>query len=273
MAHQVVKKKPVPGPGIKGVLLGFFAAALLPVGIAALFKGNLADLFQSSLAFFLVVLAAVFTRKGLRATAEYEARSLSVPPPPYRYFGLVFASTASFVVARLLNDYSIVDSLAFSALTALGYALYYELDPRREKLVEGVGGYSTQELAEIMDEARGRISDIEQQKIRLGKNETTDQLTRIIALAEDVLTILETKPKQLRQARKFMNVYLDGARDVTVGYARMHDKTKDAELHENFREVLTTIESSFHKQREKLLSNDLLDLDIQIEVLKKQMES
>lgn len=273
MAHQVVKRKPRQGPGLKGVLLGVFAAALLPVGIAALFKGDLSELFQSSLAFFLVVLAAVFTRKGLRATAEYEARALSAPPPPYRYYGLFLASTASFVVARLLNDYSIAESLAFTVLTALGYFLYYELDPRREKLVEGVGGYSTEELAEIIREAQERIDDIESQKLKLGDSEVSQQLARIVGLAEDVLGILESKPKQLRQARRFMNVYLDGAREVTVGYASMFDKTQNVELHNNFRDVLNTIENSFLEQREKLLSNDLLDLDIQIEVLKKQMES
>lgn len=273
MAYQPVQRKPRPGPGLKGILLGLFAAALLPVGIASLFTGSLFDLLQSSLAFFLVVAAAVMTRKGLRATAEYEEKNLASAPTPYRLFGLVLASVASFEVAWLLNNYSILESLAFSILTALGYYLYYGLDPRAEKVIEGVGGYSTQELEEILNEARGKIADIERQQDRLGKTVLTDQITRIVGLANDVLGILEKKPKQLRQARKFLNVYLDGAQEVTVGYASMFDKTRNEDIHTNFRDVLNTIESSFIEQREKLLSNDLLDLDIQIEVLKKQMES
>lgn len=273
MAYQTVNRTPRPGPGLKGILLGFFAAALLPVGIAALFRGELGDLFQSSLAFFLVVAAAVLTRKGLRATAEYEQKSLASAPTPYRLFGLILASLASFEVAWLLNDYSVFDSLAFMVLTGLGYYLYYGIDPRGEKVIEGVGGYSTEELVEIINEAREKIAEIEVQKQKLGKNALSDQLSRIVGLANDVLSILEKKPKQLRQARKFLNVYLDGAQEVTVGYASMFNKTDNVDIHANFRDVLNTIESSFTQQREKLLSNDLLDLDIQIEVLKKQMES
>ena len=45
-----------------------------------------------------------------------------------------------------------------------------------------------------------------------------------------------------------------------------------AMLEQNFRNVLVTIEDQFASQRERLRQADVLDLDVQIEVLKKQLE-
>ncbi len=272
MAHQVVKKRPHPGPGVKGILLGFFAAALLPVAIAALFKGDGFELFLASSAFLLITAAAWLTRRGIVATRRYQQRALASAPPPYRFFGLLCASSASYLVAHWLNDYSVGDSLVFAVLTALGYYLYYDLDPRQDKVFQPLPGYSTEELVQIINEAQARIDEIERQRSRIDNQLLDEQLRRVVELAEDVLKILEKKPKELRRARKFMNVYLDGAREVTVNYANVRDKTSDSQLHDSFREVLDTIEQSFREQREKLLANDILDLDIQIEVLKRQLQ-
>ncbi|MGV6859657.1 MAG: 5-bromo-4-chloroindolyl phosphate hydrolysis family protein [bacterium] len=272
MAHQVVNRRPHPGPGIKGILLGFFAAALLPVAIASLFKGDLIELLLSSSAFVLIALAAWLTRRGIVATQRYQQRSLASAPPPYRLIGLFCASAASFLVAWGLNDYSMLDALVFALVAALGYFLYYDLDPRHDKVFQPLPGYSTEELVDIISEAQARIDEIERQRSRIANPALDARLETIVGLAEDILKILEKKPKELRRARKFMNVYLDSAREVTVNYANVRDKTRDSQLHANFEDVLATIEKSFSEQREKLLSNDIYDLDIQIEVLKRQLE-
>ncbi len=62
-------------------------------------------------------------------------------------------------------------------------------------------------------------------------------------------------------------MYLDGARSVTEGYAKTHKKGASEELEANFRNVLVTIEDVFAEQQAKLLQNNELDLDVQIEVL------
>ena len=43
-------------------------------------------------------------------------------------------------------------------------------------------------------------------------------------------------------------------------------------MKDNFRKVLATIEDVFVEQHEKLLENDVLDLDVQIEVVRLQLE-
>ena len=41
----------------------------------------------------------------------------------------------------------------------------------------------------------------------------------------------------------------------------------------NFRKVLVTIEEVFEQQRKRLLENDVMDLDVQIEVLATQLRN
>jgi 5-bromo-4-chloroindolyl phosphate hydrolysis protein len=65
---------------------------------------------------------------------------------------------------------------------------------------------------------------------------------------------------------------LDGAFKVTEGYADMHRKYQSEQLTENFDHVLQTIESVFIEQKQKLLEDDVLDLDVQIEVLTAQLK-
>lgn len=271
MAHKPVNKKPV-APNLKGLFLAMFGAALLPTAILSLLAGKLGTLAISILAFLLLIGASWLTRRGVEQEEEYNASTLAAKPAPLKKAGMIFTAIAAFVITWGLNNYVLIVALVFAAFAALGYYLYYGLDPTGEKIKEPLGGYSTEELVEILKEADDKILDIEHQRIKLGPGELNERLGKITSLARDVLETLERKPRELRNARRFLNVYLDGAQRVVGDYTRMHGKTDAGFLEDSFREVLVTIEDTFKSQREKLMADDVLDLDIQIEVLKKQLE-
>lgn len=270
MAYQRVQKKPVAAP--RGLLLAVFAASMLPTAIVALFKGRLLDVLQAGLVLALLASAALLTRRGIQQAREYSSSQLAISPRPYKFAGLVLAMLAAFLLAWSLSAFSFSVSLVFGLLAGAGYFLLYGLDPRGEKINQKVGGYSTHELLVIINEAEERLADIEQQRLKIGPGELSERLGRILLVAHDALETLEKNPRELRRARRFLNVYLDGAQRVTKGYAKMQAATGSEQLDEHFREVLVNIEEVFVAQREKLLANDLLDLDIQIEVLKKQLK-
>ncbi len=272
MTAERVIRKPRP-PQLGGLLLGFVAAMLLPTALLALLQGNLWLLFKSGAGFLILLQAAWLTRRGIHNEKEYRKRALAVAPPPLKTLAMVLTAGAAFLISYGLNDrYNLLVSLVFSGLAALGYVLYYGLDPRGEKASGKLSGYSTEELAEILQEAEVKLEAIEAQGAKLTSRELAERLDSIVAEAREVIGILEKNPRDLRRARKFLNVYLDGARQVTEGYANMHSQANSDILDSNFREVLATIETTFREQKRKLLSHEMLDLDIQIEVLKKQME-
>lgn len=93
-----------------------------------------------------------------------------------------------------------------------------------------------------------------------------------ISLARDILAEIAHDPKDLRRARKFLNTYLDGAQRVVTGYAEAHSNHCNQTLNANFRRVLVSIEEVFGQQLQRLLENDLLDLDVNMEVLEAQLK-
>ncbi len=272
MANHRVVKKPLPAPNFKGLLLVLFGMALLPTAVVSLLSGKLGTLLISIIAFLLLIGASWLTRRGIDQQLDYQKSHIAAHPRPLKKSAMVAAALAAWLITAGLNDYGFFMGLVFALFAALGYYLFYGLDPAGEKISERLGGYSTEELVEIIREAETKIMDIEHQRIKLGEGELNERLGRITLVARDVLGTLEQKPRELRNARRFLNVYLDGAQRVVADYARVHDKTDATFLDKNFREVLVTIEDTFMSQRGKLLANDVLDLDIQIEVLKKQLQ-
>jgi hypothetical protein len=272
MTAERVKRKPRPFAAA-GFWLGLIAASLLPTALLALWQGKIGLMTKAAAAFLLLLTAAWLTRRGKVLEADYQRRSLAVAPPPLRMAAMLLTALAALVISwGLTGLYEFPVPLVFAGLAALGYYLYYGLDPRREKITEKLGGYSTEELSDIIRLAESKLTVIEDQGRKLISRELAERLDNIVSSAREVIDLLEKNPRDLRRASKFLNVYLDGARQVTEGYATMHAHAESGILDKNFREVLITIENTFKEQKRKLLSHEVLDLDIQIEVLKKQME-
>ena len=125
---------------------------------------------------------------------------------------------------------------------------------------------------QAIEQAERKIAEIDAASRGIRNLELRARLTRISELARKILRVIEEDPTDLRRARKFLYVYLDGAKTVSKGYVRTHQRSQSAELETNFRNVLITIENVFQEQHAKLLENDILDLDVQIEVLATQLK-
>lgn len=175
-------------------------------------------------------------------------------------------------IAFISAGNSFLVSIAFGLGALAGMILLYGLDPRQEKMVAGSHGYTADEIAATITEAETQISGIEQANKQI-TNRLFNQRIRIICeQARSIVDMLEDDPGDIRRARKFLNIYLDGALKVTTGYADMQRKHQSEKLSDNFENVLQTIESVFVEQKQKLLEDDVLDLDVQIEVLTAQLK-
>jgi 5-bromo-4-chloroindolyl phosphate hydrolysis protein len=59
---------------------------------------------------------------------------------------------------------------------------------------------------------------------------------------------------------------------VANGFADINKQTNDGETGQNFRDLLDDLDRVFKEQQQKLLEEDLFDLDVQMEVLAKQLK-
>jgi hypothetical protein len=247
---------------------------LLSASILALASGKLGAVLASGSAFALFILGALSTRRGIlghrsEPVLRYGRRSrLS-----QKNLGAGLVAVATSTAAYFAAGHGLPNSIAFGAVALLAFHLLYGLDPLHSPRVTLGGEGGDERVRRALAEAEQRILDIEQSARAIGNPELRQRLGRIGRQGREILALIELRPRDLRRARKFLTVYLEGAQQVSAGYARAHRLADSRELEQNFRTVLVTIEDVFAEQQQRLMETDVMDLDIQIEVLTKQLKN
>ncbi|MCB1754714.1 MAG: 5-bromo-4-chloroindolyl phosphate hydrolysis family protein [Gammaproteobacteria bacterium] len=261
-------------PPLKGVLLYLLPLPLLPAALLALSSGNITRVIGSGVGFALAILGASLVRRGIVIEAESARRKIRrrASRVPYKLIGGLCVAVATGVVTWLTLGKGIPQSVLYSLACFAGSYLYYGFDPARKDPEISAIGITSEEVLDLLEEAEKKILGIEASRKKISNRELNDRLRSIIKGARKILTIIEEDPRDARRARKFLRVYLDGAQQVTEGYARTHTMGDSPELEENFRRVLGTIETVIEEQQQKLLENNLSELDVNIEVLQMQLE-
>jgi hypothetical protein len=151
----------------------------------------------------------------------------------------------------------------------------YGLDPRRSKGLDAATAAATgvrgERVIEAIREAEDKLAEIEAGAAALKNRELRAHVARIVTQARAVLDEIERDPKDLARARRFLNTYLDGTRNVVRDYARRQEDFADTPLAANFKNVLATIEQVFAEQVAHLRKDEALDLEVAIEVLETQL--
>ncbi len=251
------------------------AFVLIPL-LSGILTGNASRTIGSVLALGLLIAGAFVMRQGLQNALDYQKRTFTKAPPPLKLGSAMAIGAGTFVLSYVGNGDSIVMGALYGMIAAGGTVLAYGMDPRADKGVDADlaerAGIKTEDVITTIDEANAKISAIEEGATRLRGRELKDRIGRIASKARVIVGELEKDPSDIRRARRFLVTYLDGARDVVTKYGAQQGPSSSSELTESFRHVLETIETVFEQQEAELKKNDTLDLEVQIDVLKTQLE-
>jgi hypothetical protein len=255
------------------VLLWVLSTPLLIGAMTALAAGRLGGFIGDAAGWGLIAAAIMLTRQGFADLGAGRERRFSRRlrlPLKNLAAGLLGLGTA--VAATLGAGHGLVEGIAFGGISVFGYHLAYGLESfvaGRRLVADDKDGRA---VADALAEAETRLINIENAASAIGNPELRLRLNRIAGQGRGMLEQIAERPSDLRRARRFLTVFLEGAEQVSDGYVRTHRHADSPELEQNFRNVLVTIEDQFAAQRERLRQADVLDLDVQIEVLKKQLE-
>ena len=262
-----------PGPGTAlpsptAALLLFLLP--LPVAVAAavsLAQGQLVPLLGNAVGYGLFLGGALLVRRGLLTTGRLTGERLPFKTP-WKTVGSALISLATGVTAWLGVGHHPAIAAAFALVALLGCYLTYGFDLRIRRAARDLGEHARTTLVE----ADRSIAAIELASRNIRQTELSTRLRRIAELARDILNRLAEDPRDLRRARTFLNVHLDGVQRVVETYAKTHQRITAPELNERLRRALITVEDVFRAQQQRLLDSDLDDLDIQIDVLTQQLK-
>ncbi|SDW34217.1 5-bromo-4-chloroindolyl phosphate hydrolysis family protein [Thiocapsa roseopersicina] len=268
--RRSIPRQPTPATGL---LMFLLTVPVLVAAVIAMARGLLVPMIGNAVGYALLVCGAWLLWRGLVAEAAYSHRLVAKTPWPLKAIGGGLIGLGTGLTAWLGVGHHPGIAFAFGLVALLGCRLFYGGDPGEAKRVTAASGLdTTDQVLAALAQAERSIAAVEQSSRDVRQPELNQRLRRVAALAREILTLLEEDPRDLRRARKFLNVYLDGVQRVVEGYARTHQRAASPELDANFRRVLTSIEEVFQEQRQKLLESDIMDLDVQIEVLTSQLK-
>ncbi|MFB1487307.1 MULTISPECIES: 5-bromo-4-chloroindolyl phosphate hydrolysis family protein [unclassified Thiocapsa] len=260
-------------PRAKGTLLFLLPIPLLIGALIGLGAGQLDVVLVDGGIFALFMAAADLTRRGLRAEyAQQILRFSRLQRIPLKTIGGLLTGAATGLAAWLAVGQGPALSLVYATVAMIGFHLIYGLEPLGRARPFATDDERTRKVAAALDEAERKLIDLDRAAKTIANPELKIRLQRIGSQGRSILNQIADRPTDLFRARKFLSVYLDGVQQVADGYARTHRLADSRELEQNFRNVLVTVEQVFDEQHQRLLKTDVMDLDIQIEVLKKQLE-
>lgn len=259
--------------GLRGGLLYVLATPLAIAAIVSLARGAFSSAAAAATAFCLIAAGAHFNRRGiLEELVAPERRFTRSWAMPHKYTAALAVAAGTVVAAYAAVGQNGLVSTAFGVLAVVGFHMRYRLpDPRAAFRVQrrDIGDKS---LREALAQAELQILAIEKSALRIGNRELEQRLQRIAAQGRAILDQMVERPEERFRARKFLNVYLEGAERVAGRYAKTHRLARDRELEQSFRNVLVEIENVFQQQLGRLVEHDVFDLDVQIDVLRKRLE-
>ena len=267
--REKIKNRPSPGPVLPFLLP-------MPLVITLLFslaKNQFVIFGVSAIAIGMYILSGYFISRSNYYQDQAAKRKWSRPNrTPWRLSAAVFTGGATALVGLLIVKYGLLISVGTGLVAFIGMVLCYGLDDKSNGQDISLSGVAREELEDAFNEAEAKIQSIESAADKVQDAQLSARLKHIATGSRGILDIIAEDPKDLRRARKFLKVYLDGAQKVVNKYVNSDHLKDNKKLEASLNEVLNTIDTVIEEQRVKLLENDVLELDVQIEVLQTQLK-
>ncbi len=263
-----VKEEKAPS----AIYLYIFLVPLFISTIASLFDGDYKKFILKLISFGILYGSINLINKGLKQEWEYNKATITKAPKiKYKLLGALGVGASVALLSFLVDNLGFINALATTILAVVGTIIYYGKDPSEDKLPQDTS-INYDKLLSQLKEAQDKIDTIETIKKDIEDEELKAAITKAANRAKDILETIKQEPKDIRVARKFMVVYLDGIKEVIDSYNSLENHQIDSSYRVRLIELLDDASNRFEKELEKLKNNDLFDLDVQIDTLKKQLK-
>lgn len=225
--------------------------------------------------------AALFLREGLRAEAAYRSRRVARRPAfPRKIFASVLtglgiglaAYRTGFLDAEAGAQASLLAPALFGIVAAALHGVAFGPDPLKDKGMEGVDTFQQDRVARVVGEAETYLADMTDAVLRASDRKVEARVERFQTTARELFRTVEEDPRDLTAARKYLTVYLQGARDATIKFADVHARTRDPQALADYMALLDDLEQNFAARTKKMLLDDRSDLTVEIEVLRDRLQ-
>ncbi|WP_323767086.1 5-bromo-4-chloroindolyl phosphate hydrolysis family protein [Antarctobacter sp.] len=224
-----------------------------------------------------LVLGAWLLRDGLLAEASFHERKVARRPAiPRKIFAAALcgigAGLAVFRSDLGMAFEQLAAPLIFGGAAAALHLGAFGIDPMKDKGMEGIDTFTQDRVARVVNEAESYLTAMTDAVKRAGDRQVEARVERFVTKVREMIRTVEEDPRDLTGAKKFLSVYLMGARDATVKFSDVFSRSSDRNARSDYMMLLTDLEESFDKKIDKLLADNNEDLNIEIEVLRDRLQ-
>ncbi len=220
----------------------------------------------------LLTLAAWLLREGLRAEAAYDARKVARRPAFPRKMAASLLTGLGVALAAYKNEPGILAPLLYGGVAMVLHGVSFGLDPLKDKGMEGIDTFQQNRVARAVNEAEAHLTAMSNAIKRAQDRQIEARVERFQTTARDLFRTVEEDPRDLTAARKYLTVYLQGARDATVLFADIYARNQDQQARTDYIALLDDLEQNFTARTAKLLLDDRSDLTVEIDVLRERLQ-
>ncbi|NIZ60159.1 hypothetical protein DL239_04110 [Sedimentitalea sp. CY04] len=211
-------------------------------------------------------------REGLRAESAFNARRVAKRPAlPRKLAASVLVGLGGAIAAWKAEPGVLIAAIYGSAAMGLHLAAF-GLDPMKDKGVEGIDEFQQSRVARVVDDAEEYLVGMSDAALRAKDRQVEARVEQFQSVARELFRTVEEDPRDLTAARKYLTVYLQGARDATVKFADIYGRSGDAQARADYLSLLDDLEQNFAARNRKMLLEDRSDLTIEIDVLRDRLQ-
>jgi hypothetical protein len=139
------------------------------------------------------------------------------------------------------------------------------------------GGIPTEEVVGAIRMGTEKLDRILMEANQIKAPNTQRRIKHIDAIGRKIIEDFRIDPKDVRLAQSWLNSYLDETITLIRGYAQLsRTGARSIEAQKQmaqFDEMLDTIEVKFQELLDRLLSNDVMDFDVNMTVMKNRLNN
>lgn len=278
VTHQPMEVAPFRGrkPQRHGAKINIlFLLPLLVIFPAVLFSSGVVQMATDLAGGAMLLLSAWLTRDGVRAEDAYNERKVARRPAiPRKIFGAIGTGIGVALLVLGGSAFSVGEIVAANVVGFLAAGLHlfsFGLDPLKNKGMEGIDNFTSERVARKIEEAEALLAQQKDAIARARDRALSDRVDAFQTTVRALFRRVEEDPRDLNAARRYLGVYLQGARDATVQFATIYANKRDDQLRTDYIAFLDDLEQNFAARKDTLLIDDRTNFDVEIEVLQDRL--
>ncbi len=221
-----------------------------------------------------VLASAHITKDGLIAESEYHSRVISrAPALPRKTIGALIMGASVSIGSWLGAEVNMITSIGVGAIATIGMVMSFGLDPIRAKGLAGVNQHEASRAADAIDKAEALLKEIREMAVAFKDRRLRLDVENLAISAEDMFQSIENDPGEYRNARRYLSVYLEGARDATSQFINLPKNQQSAEATAKYTALVRELDTGFRQKSQLMLEDNRNSLDIEIDVLRERLAS